>query len=118
MPADICMKRRLDSATHNILVGKSNRGHAVAISVKDLIDSEMLKVGDRLIWKSRMQNSVHEAIVLSNGTLRTIDGTVHKSPTGALKHLNGNKPVDGWNAWKLAKDGSSLSKLRSRLSQV
>jgi hypothetical protein len=87
------------------------------ISVKDLIDSGVLKVGDRLIWKSRIQNSEHEAVVLSNGTLKTNDGTVHKSPTGALKHLNGNKPVDGWNAWRLAKDGSSLSKLRSKLSK-
>ena len=31
------------------------------------------------------------------------------------KHLNGNKPIDGWNAWKLKTTNEPLSNLRNKL---
>jgi hypothetical protein len=30
----------------------------------------------------------------------------------AAKHLNGNKPVDGWLVWKIKNTGQSLASLR------
>ena len=57
--------------------------------------------------------SSHEAVVNEDGTISTSDGKKHKTPSGAAKHLNQNKPVDGWIAWKHLKSGNKLSELRS-----
>ena len=56
---------------------------------------------------------VHVATVSATGTVMTDDGAIHKSPTGAAKHL-GNRPVDDWLAWKLEGSGESLASLRDR----
>jgi hypothetical protein len=45
----------------------------------------------------------------------TDDGTVHKSPSGAAKHL-GKRPIDGWLAWKLKSTNESIGELRLRLN--
>ena len=81
-------------------------------TIKDLIAAGHLAAGDELIWDSRVQGESHKASISGNGEIRTSDGKLHKTPSGALKHLNGHKPVDGWLAWKLAKTGESLSKIR------
>lgn len=81
-------------------------------SIKDLLSSGLLTPEDVLIWHSRVQGKSHEAVILQNGHIRTPDGKVHKSPTGALKNLNGNKPVDGWMAWRVKQTGIQLSMLR------
>lgn len=51
-----------------------------------------------------------------NGTITTSDGAIHKTPSGAAKHLNGNKPVDGWHTWKIKSSGVRLSELRENFS--
>jgi hypothetical protein len=51
----------------------------------------------------------------ADGTITTTDGKKHKTPSGAAKHLNGNKPVDGWLAWKVKSSGLSLSTLRENI---
>jgi len=53
------------------------------------------------------------ATVSAAGTISTEDGAIHKSPSGAAKHL-GNRPVDGWLAWKLEDSGESLASVRNR----
>ena len=60
--------------------------------------------------------TAHTAIISKDGLLTTTDGVSHKTPSGAAKHLNGNKPVDGWIAWKSKKVGKSLAELRSQIS--
>jgi hypothetical protein len=82
-------------------------------TIRDLIQGGCLKDGDRLIWNRRSLNLVHVAIVSAAGTIRTDDGAIHKSPSGAAKHL-GNRPVDGWIAWKLEGSGESLGSVRKR----
>ena len=82
-------------------------------STKDLIKSGALQVGQELIWNRRVAKQIHFATVNQDGSITTADGLKHKSPSGAAKHLNGNKPVDGWLAWKLKSTGESLSSLRA-----
>ena len=82
-------------------------------SVKDLVQSGALQEGQELVWNRRVAKETHLATVNGDGSITTEDGVKHKSPSGAAKHLNGNKPVDGWLAWKIKRTGASLSSLRS-----
>jgi hypothetical protein len=86
----------------------------MATLIIDLLKNGSLQAGDVLVWHSRVQGISHKAHVLAGGAIQTADGTVHKSPSGALKHLNGQKPVDGWMAWKLVRTGEALFKIRDR----
>ncbi len=84
-------------------------------SVKDLLKANLVTGGTELIWKRRQAKQIHTALINSNGTISTSDGVIHKTPSGAAKHLNGNKPVDGWNTWKIKSTGQALSELRKNL---
>lgn len=85
-------------------------------TIKDLMRANLLKSGDELVWNRRVQKVKHVAVVTESGGLKTADGESHKTPSGAAKHLNGSKPVDGWLAWKTKATGASLAELRSKLS--
>jgi len=80
--------------------------------VVDLIKGGSLSVGQELIWNRRVAKETHLATVNQDGSITTADGVKHKTPSGAAKHLNGNKPVDGWLAWKIRSTGNSLASLR------
>lgn len=84
--------------------------------VLDLIKTGSLSVGQELIWSRRVAKQVHLAIVNQDGSITTADGIKHKTPSGAAKHLNGNKPVDGWLAWKVKSSQVSLAELRAKLN--
>lgn len=86
-------------------------------TTKDLIKAGLLSEGDILIWSRRTQGVTHEAKVLRDGFLETSDGTKHKTPSGAAKHLNVDKPVDGWLAWRMRVSGLSLAQLRASLQK-
>lgn len=83
------------------------------LKVVDLIKRGSIGVGEELIWTRRVARESHIAIVNEDGSITTSDGVKHKTPSGAAKHLNGNKPVDGWLAWKVKKSGTSLGSLRN-----
>jgi hypothetical protein len=80
--------------------------------VVDLVKKGSLSVGQELIWIRRVAKETHLATVNQDGSITTTDGVKHKTPSGAAKHLNGNKPVDGWLAWKIKTTGQSLASLR------
>jgi hypothetical protein len=80
--------------------------------VLDLINNGSLTAGQELIWNRRVAKETHFATVNQDGSITTTDGIKHKTPSGAAKHLNGNKPVDGWLAWKIKGTGNSLASLR------
>jgi hypothetical protein len=84
-------------------------------TVKDLLKLGLVQSGDELSWKRRVQGVTHSATINADGTIRTSDGKFHKTPSGAAKHLNSNKPVDGWLAWKLKKSNVSLADLRQSI---
>jgi len=81
------------------------------MSVKELLKLGKLREGEDLHWNRRSLKVHHRARVLAGGVIQTADGVVHKTPSGAAKHLNDNKPVDGWLAWKLP-NGKPLGSLR------
>ena len=82
--------------------------------VVDLVKKGSLTAGQELIWNRRVAKQVHLATVNQDGSITTADGVKHKTPSGAAKHLNGNKSVDGWLVWKLKSTGDSLASLRSK----
>jgi hypothetical protein len=79
----------------------------------DLINAGLVTSGEELIWVRRVAKKQHLAVVNADGSISTEDGKTHRTPSGAAKHLNGNKPVDGWLAWKIKRTGVSLGSLRS-----
>ena len=83
--------------------------------IKQLLSRGFLNAGEELVWKRRVMKENHVAILNADGTITTADGKKHKTPSGAAKHLNGNKPVDGWLAWKVKSSGLSLSTLREKI---
>ena len=87
------------------------------VTVMDLIKQGLIIPETRIIWKRRTQNQEFIAVIGSDGAITTSDGKKHKTPSGAAKHLNGNKPVDGWLAWKLQSTGESLAEIRSKSKQ-
>ena len=82
-------------------------------TTKELIRAGIIAAGEELIWNRRVSGQIHLAVINADGSITTSDGVKHKSPSGAAKHLNGNKPVDGWLAWKIKKSGISLGSLRN-----
>ena len=82
----------------------------------DLVKSGSLVAGEELIWNRRVAKETHLATVNQDGPITTADGIKHKTPSGAAKHLNGNKPVDGWLAWKVKNSLVSLAELRAKLN--
>ena len=85
------------------------------ISVKTLVDANLIASGCVIVWKRRKVSDTYRATINPDGTIQTSDGVVHKSPSGAARHLNSGKPIDGWNVWKIAGSNQSLSQLRSKL---
>jgi hypothetical protein len=85
-------------------------------TISDLIVNGLIEVGDTLIWTRRSLGEIHTAVVQANGTLVTEDGVTHKTPSGAAKHFS-QKPIDGWNTWKVGESKQSIGSLRSKLQQ-
>ena len=81
----------------------------------DLVKMGLLTAGQELIWNRRVTKQIHLATINEDGSITTSDGVKHKTPSGAAKHLNGNRPVDGWLAWKLKSTGESLASQRPRV---
>jgi hypothetical protein len=84
--------------------------------IVDLLQKGSLTAGEELIWNRRVAKQIHLAIVNQDGSITTSDGMTHRTPSGAAKHLNGNRPVDGWLAWKIKSSGFSLATLRDNKS--
>ncbi len=82
-------------------------------TIQTLIHDGRLNVGDVLVWARRSKGVTFQAVVLEDGSIQTEDNMIHRSPSGAARHCNSNKPVDGWLAWKLKRTGQSLTNLRS-----
>jgi hypothetical protein len=84
-------------------------------TIKDLLKANLITGGTELIWKRSKAKQTYTAVINTNGTILTSDGAIHKTPSGAAKHLNGDKPVDGWNTWRVKSTGKTLSELRKNL---
>ena len=83
-------------------------------TVADLISQGLIKVGDEIVFTRRSLKTQHRARIQPGGTIQTEDGAIHKSPSGAARHFT-NKPIDGWNAWKIGATQVTLADLRAQL---
>ena len=86
------------------------------MTIKQLLDLGLLNSGEIVIWNRRSLKTSLQATIESDGSLLTEDGKRHRTPSGAAKYLNGNKPVDGWLVWKVKRNGLSLSNIRKKNS--
>ena len=85
------------------------------MNLNDLIELKFLNAGDEIIWNRRPRGTLHIAYIVAGGKVRTADGILHKTPSGAAKHLNNNRPVNGWVVWKLKSSGKSLDSFRKNI---
>jgi hypothetical protein len=85
------------------------------VKLTELISANLIEVNTALRFKRH--SKIENAILLSDGTIKTSDGKIHKTPSGAARHLNGNKPIDGWLAWKIEGTKTSLADIRAKLQE-
>jgi len=83
------------------------------MTFKELVRAGIIPNGTELIWKRRVQGDVHTAKV-SNDSIQTSDGKLHRTPSGAARHLNNGKPIDGWKVWKIKSTGELIDLFRSK----
>jgi Restriction Enzyme Adenine Methylase Associated len=81
------------------------------MTFKTLVLDGFIADGTKLVWKRRVQGDTHYAVVV-NGQIQTADGKFHKTPSGAARHLNNGKPVDGWKVWKVEGTGVLIDSYR------
>jgi hypothetical protein len=85
-------------------------------SIADLIKNGLIAPGQVISFSRRSLGITHLAHIQPDGKILTEDGRLHKSPSGAAKHFT-NKPIDGWNAWKIDSANVSLADLRAQLAE-
>ncbi len=76
-----------------------------------LVSGGLIPNGTELIWKRRVQGDAHSATIV-NGAIQTADGKLHKTPSGAARHLNNGNPVDGWKVWRIKSTGLLIDTFR------
>lgn len=91
------------------LISRNDKGH-----LDPLMEAGLLTAGQRLTWRRRNLGELHTAFVTDDGGIRLMDGTVHRSPSGAAKTAAGVTSVNGWGAW-CTDEGSSLDFLRAQI---
>jgi hypothetical protein len=98
--------------------GRSKAYHGV--TVKDLIDAGLVRIGDELTYKYGLggrNRKAYSSIVLEDGSIET-EGEVFNALSYAALHVMQNagserQTVNGWWAWRTS-DGEEMSTLRSR----
>lgn len=84
------------------------------VQVSDLIDGDLLAVGDELSWTRPRLGEHYRATVGANGELILEDGRAYSSPSRAAIEAAGVAAYDGWSAWR-DPSGLLLSELRTEL---
>ncbi|KRF17675.1 hypothetical protein ASG90_04760 [Nocardioides sp. Soil797] len=72
-----------------------------------LVETGALSPGDTLVWRRPRSGEEFTATITDDGQIRLDDGTVHDSPSGAGKALNGYD-ANGWTNWRIERTGESL----------
>lgn len=86
--------------------------------VSDLIDAELVEVGDDLVWVRPRLGETYRASVRENGALELEDGRTFSSPSRAACEAADIPAYDGWYAWSVERlDGRTLNDLRLDLSE-
>lgn len=83
------------------------------LNLRDLLRAGLVSEGDLLTWRKSGLSVPHEAKLLADGKIETIDGKIHNSPSTAAKHVNSGISTNGWKVWVVHSKGKSLSEIRS-----
>jgi hypothetical protein len=79
------------------------------ITIPDLMEAELLHVGDRLVWERPRLGVVYRATITDSGAIELEDGRSFATPSSAAKHAAQIPACDGWYAWRLERpDGTTL----------
>lgn len=84
------------------------------VRISDLIDADLLKPGDVLLYQQRMGETPHQAVVTERGWLRLADGREFSTPSAAAATVAEVTAAPGWAVWQL-ENGPTLNELRQRL---
>lgn len=88
------------------------------VRLSDLIEAELLRPGDALIWPRPRLGVTHHATISENGGIALEDGREFSSPSLAAKEAANIPAYDGWHAWRVERlDGVFLNELRKDLAQ-
>lgn len=86
------------------------------ITVADLVEADLLTVGDHLVWERPGLGARYEAIVRSNSSLELPDGRRFSTPSGLGKAAAEIPAIDGWHVWRVPRlDNVKLDDLRREL---
>ena len=85
------------------------------MNMKDLIDNNILKSGDILIWDRKYLKKTYKVEIDYTGRIKTENGLIFNSPSGAARHFSDGIAVDGWRVWKVERLNKTLGALRGIL---
>lgn len=87
------------------------------IRLYELLAAGLLSPGTDIVWR-RYSGVIHKAKLLADGQIKIASGSICPTPTAAARMLNGDRPVNGWVAWRVGdKNGPTLSKVREQLQR-
>lgn len=72
-----------------------------------LVEAGVLSPGDTLVWRRPRSGEEFTATITDDAQIRLDDGSVHDSPSGAGKALNGYD-ANGWVNWRIERSDETL----------
>lgn len=89
------------------------------IRIADLLDAELVRPGEQLVWERPRLGVTYAATITSNGALELSDGRRFASPSRAAVEAARVPSMDGWLAWKVPRiNNALLNDLRIQLVQA
>jgi hypothetical protein len=86
------------------------------IQLADLLEANLIHVGDKLVWRRPRSGQELKATLTANGAIELEDGRgPFSSPSRAAVEAAGVPACDGWIAWRVGSGGPLLHELRVRL---
>jgi hypothetical protein len=89
------------------------------VTIADLLEHDLLKAGDELVWTRTRIGTEYRATVCEDAMLELEDGRRIPSPSWAAIRAANVSAVDGWYAWRVVRlGGLLLNELRKELARV
>jgi hypothetical protein len=85
------------------------------VSVRDLLEAEMLLPGEKVVFTRPRKGQRFEATIEQDGTFTLWDGRTFDSPSRAARSAADLVSYDGWGAWRVPRlENRLLDELRSQ----
>lgn len=86
--------------------------------VRDLVENDLLRPGDELVWVRPKNGERYEAMVTAEGMVRLPNGHEFTTPSSAAAECAGIAAYDGWHAWRVTRLDKHLNDLRYDLHAI